>query len=323
MEIRLQTQQNPVADQVSALTAVVRPILQGVLYALKRPIVGQVGGYEAVRLSRPGDGDCGICFEYAVHDAVSRFEPSVMERVNDALGDLCRLPGQEPASILFGAEKTGAVQLIDTARDRLTEDSSLLSGSRGRPVKLRRHIETVAAAFRRPEARANLPQSINGLWKADLFLGYADSDRWVGTSVKVNPALLEPARGLRIGIVPATQGNVEPPFLDDRRNLVVCPLTYDGAFMETFYQGWQIVKQFLAADAQMPSEASLPRPADRQVVRYLLDRRDFPVVEVIDALHPLAQPELLHTEERPADVVLSRVDQSETTALLAPTARTL
>jgi hypothetical protein len=183
MEIRLQTQQNPVADQVSALTAVVRPILQGVLYALKRPIVGQVGGYEAVRLSllprlyRPGDGDCGICFEYAVHDAVSRFEPSVMERVNDALGDLCRLPGQEPASILFGAEKTGAVQLIDTARDRLTEDSSLLSGSRGRPVKLRRHIETVAAAFRRPEARANLPQSINGLWKADLFLGYADSDR--------------------------------------------------------------------------------------------------------------------------------------------------
>ena len=35
MQLSLQFQRNPVADEVSAITAVVRPILEGVLYALK------------------------------------------------------------------------------------------------------------------------------------------------------------------------------------------------------------------------------------------------------------------------------------------------
>ena len=39
MYIREQRQRNPVADEVLALTAVVRPILTGTLYALKQEIV--------------------------------------------------------------------------------------------------------------------------------------------------------------------------------------------------------------------------------------------------------------------------------------------
>ena len=36
------------------------------------------------------------------------------------------------------------------------------------------------------------------------------------------------------------------------------------------------------------------------------ERRDFPVAEVIDGLGPLAQPELLQTAERAADLVSRR-----------------
>jgi hypothetical protein len=50
MFIREQRQQNPVADEVLALTAVVRPILLGTLYALKNEVVSEAGGYEGVRL---------------------------------------------------------------------------------------------------------------------------------------------------------------------------------------------------------------------------------------------------------------------------------
>ena len=159
MEIRTENQLSPVADEVSAITAVVRPILVGLLYALKNDIVAEVGGRESLklkmlpRLRRPGDGDCGICFEYAVHDALNRQDAPVVERVHDAL-IACNLPNAEVASILFGAEKTGSQQLIDTAKDILTSSSSLMSGSRGRPVKLKRHIDAAAAAFRRPHARA-------------------------------------------------------------------------------------------------------------------------------------------------------------------------
>jgi hypothetical protein len=145
VKLRTERQLNPVADEVLAVTAVVRPILQGVLYALKKDVVDQAGGYDDLklkmlgRLHRPGDGDIGICFEYAVHDALQRGDATVLERVSDAMG-VCRVPGDEPSSLLFGAEKTGLVQLIQALRSTLTTDSVLMYGTRGRPVKLRRHV---------------------------------------------------------------------------------------------------------------------------------------------------------------------------------------
>ena len=324
MEIRLENQLNPVADEVSALTAVIRPILAGILYALRADVVAEVGGYDNVklkmlpRLYRPGDGDCGICFEYAVHDAMIRGESTVLDRLDDALKSYCKVKGQDTSSILFGAEKTGANQLIDTAADLLTSDSVLMYGTRGRPVKLKRHIANIAAALRRPKARQTLPSSINGLWKADLFVGFNDSDRWVGTTVKINRSQLEGARGLRIGVVPSREGSSDRVRTDDKRNLVVCPLPHDGAFMEVFYQAWMVTQQFIAADAKLPKEVALPRPPERQVARLLVDRREFPVVDVIEALQPLAQPHLLDTNTRDATVLLTRQAEIETGAIIAP-----
>jgi hypothetical protein len=324
MQLRLEFQENRVADEVSAITAVVRPILTGILYALKRDVAEEAGGYESLklfmlgRLRRPGDGDIGICFEYAVHDALVTRNPAVVERVDDALR-LCRCPGSDIASILFGAEKSGALSLIGTAKALLSDNSELLYGTRGRPVKLKRHIESVARAFRRPEARDALPTSISGLWKADLFTGHRDAEKWIGTTLKVNRSLLEGARGLRVGIIPANEGESDRVEMDDRRNLVICPLPYDGSFMQVFYQAWEVVVQFLAADAKVPQPAYLPRPPSRQAARYLEDRRDFPVLDVLSALLPLSQPGLLRTEEKPVEIVQTRKHVADTTtAVLAP-----
>jgi hypothetical protein len=234
---------------------------------------------------------------------------------------MCGVPGHVPSSILFGLEKTGARTLIDTVKEKLTEESRVLVGIRGQPAKLKRHIDKIARAFRLQQARLDLPWSIAGLWKADLFVGHTDSDRWVATTVKINQAHLEGAQGLRIGIVPSRQGARDAIRRDDDRNLVVCPLPYDGSFMETFYQGWQVVKQFIAADAAMPSEVALPRQAERQVCRYLLDRSEFPVLAVIEALLPLAQPELLQTEQRNAELVQrGEIAVGETDTVVAPMA---
>jgi hypothetical protein len=135
IQLRLEFQQNPVADEVSAVTAVARPILQGLLYALKRDVVDEAGGYQNLklkmlpRLYRPGYGDCGLCFEYAVHDVLTRHDPFVQERVVAAMSNFCKVPGNQGASILFGAEKTGSLRLIDTAKELLTDDSRLLAGT--------------------------------------------------------------------------------------------------------------------------------------------------------------------------------------------------
>ena len=308
MRIQQERQLNPVASEVLALTAVVRPILKGVLYAIKRDVAKELGGYENLKLKMlpraylGGDGDCGICFEYAVHEAMTAGNSRVIERINDA-AKLCRLNAEmEPKSILFGLEKSGTQQLIDTAADILTKDSRLLYGTRGQPVKLRKHLTGIAGAFRKPGTAKALPSSIRGLWKADLFIGFSDEDRWVATTVKINPAQLEGAPGLRIGIVPTKQGASDAVRRDDNKNLVICPLPHDQDFMQIFYEGWRVVQAFIDADAQVPKEVSLPGPAEREVARILAQRREFPILDVVEAIKPFGQPELLHTDDKQVDL---------------------
>ena len=325
MEIRREKQLNPVSDDVLALTAVVRPILTGVLNALKADVVKEAGGHENVklkmlpRLYRPGDGDVGICFEYAVHEAMNNGDARVVERVRDAV-KLCKVKPSAPKSILFGIEKSGAVQLIDTAKNILTDESRTLTGSVGQPPKLLRRLNILAAAFKRPTTRLALPYSIRGLWRADLFVGSLDSQQWVGTSVKINPNQLEGAAGLRIGIVPTRQGQSDKVRLDDGKGLVICPLHHDADFMQIFYEGWRVVQAFLNADAHVPKEALLPRPVDREICRILEERREYPTVDVIEALKVFSQPELIVTDAESVSLEVLKGD-TETSTLVAPVSR--
>jgi len=237
VEIRAERQQNEVADPVSALVAVSRPIIAGVLQSISTEMIDAAGHTrESVplkllgRLRKRGDGDCGIAFEYAVHEAIGRQEAVITERVADALRQ-CNIRQGDPASILFAIEKAGAQQLISTEIDLITDNSRALSGKQGQPVKLKGYLNQLAAAFRRPNTRPNLPQSIRGLWKADLFLGSTVPDHWVGTTVKINRDHLEAAPGLRIAVVPSLSGQSDAITKDGQRNLVLCPMPHDASFM--------------------------------------------------------------------------------------------
>lgn len=328
LELRIESQKSPIADDVSALNAIIRPILVGLLNSLQADVIKKAGGRSKIdlqllgRLRREGDGDCGICYEYAVHEAVKDRNPLVMERITDAMKQ-CKVPGEEYESLLFGVEKNGAQQIIATAREILTEDSRLLTGKQSQPPKLRNYLNTLAAAFRRPTTRASLPTSINGLWKADLFLGCTDSDRWIGTTVKINANKLEGANGLRVGIVPTPEGKSDRIRRDDGKNLIVCPLPYDGSFMEAFYYAWNIVQQFIAADARLPKEVALPNGAHRQIARWLEERRSYPVIDVIDAMKPVSQPELLQTNETEIDFYTKSDQSSRTGSIISPIAKTI
>jgi hypothetical protein len=155
------------------------------------------------------------------------------------------------------------------------------------------------------------------MWKADLIVGYSETDRWLGTTVKVNSNQLEGAAGLRIGIVPTKQGRADKVHKDDSKNLVICPLQHDQDFMQTFYESFRIVQAFLEADANVPKEVLLPRPAYREVARILAERRDFPVVDVIEALEVFAQPELLMTDDKRVGAQVLR-GHANTEMLIAP-----
>jgi len=324
IDISKYTQLNEVKSEVEALTSVVIPILKGILLSLNRDVVNQIGGYDKVtlallaRLYREGDGDCGICFEYAIHDAIINNNYDVLERIDTALIKFCKIKKGDPTSILFGAEKSGVLQLIDSVTDHLTDDSYLLTGDRGQPIKLKKHIQGVINAFRKPSEREKLPNSINGLWKADLFVGKAELDRWVGTTVKINPNQLEAARGLRLAIVPSKQGRSDKIVKHDMKNLIVCPIPYDQSFMEVFYQAWMIVKQFLLADSKIPREALLPRGADRQVCKFLQERRAYPVFEVLEGMQVISQPNFLNIEEKVVPIDIGNSNDIKINKIIAP-----
>lgn len=326
MKLITETQVSPIESEVLARISIIRPILTSLLLGIKKDVLQELGGIENVKLKmlprayRQGNGDIGFCFEWAIHDAVRRKDPSVLERLSDAARK-CKLTGDQFESILFGLEKSGKVQIIDTANHILTPDSRLLTGQRAQPPKLKSYLNRLSAAFNRPETRKALPSSISGLWKADLFFGTTDADRWLGTSLKINPAQLEGAKGLRIGIVPATQGRSDKVALDEKKNIMVCPIPYDGSFMELFYISWGIVQQFIASDAKMPKEVCLPVPADRQAARELEIRREFPIVDVVDALEPLSQPNLTARTKKDIDISVEKAGESMLNdAIVAPVA---
>ena len=225
----------------------------------------------------------------------------------------CRIRG-EARSILFGAEKGGKLELVETDSGLLTPDSRLLVGARGQPVKLMRHLESVRRAFSRPDERDHLPRSIRGLWRADLFLGAPEREQWVATTLKTNPARLEGDAGIRVGIFPEQTPDESPSF-DESRNLILCPLPYDGGFMELFYATFFLAKSFLGSDARLPKPVELPRSVDRHVATMLEERRGFAVLAVVEALEQFAQPGLL------ASGMVGGPYSDEATSAVAPVAR--
>jgi hypothetical protein len=309
VDIREEHQAAPVADEVSALIAVTRPIIAGVLHSIANETLDAAGQSRENlpllllgKLRSQGDGDVGIAFEYAIHDAVLNQEPAVLERVADGL-KRCNISRGDPASILFAIEKSGSQQLIAPQMDLITENSRYLSGKQGQPPKLKKHLNQLAAAFRRPTTRPNLPQSIRGLWKADLFLGSTEPDHWVGTTVKINKSHLESAAGLRIAIVPSKAGASDAVYVDGQRNLVVCPVPHDASFMQIFYEGWRIVQVLCETGFKNPKEVLLPSPIHREVARVYVERRKYPVRDVLDAVSLFAQPELLVAKNEKVDQI--------------------
>ncbi len=299
VKLAVERQREAIRDAMRAQLAMVRPILRATLFSLAGERVERLGGYGEITVAdlareyREGSGDCGICFEYAVHDAIRRQDPLVEPRIAEVLDDFCGVRGR-PRSILFGGEKGAKLHLVETDAELLTDEARVLAGGPGRPAKLKPLMESLKRAHSSVSHRDALPPTLRDLWRADLFVGSADEQRWVATTLKTHARDHARAAGIRLGIHPE-QHHRERPSFDASRNLVLCPLPYDGGFMELFYEAFVAVRTFLLADARQPKPVVLPSSASRYVAKMLEERRGFPVLDVIAALGPLAQPDLLES----------------------------
>src|SRR5712664_3637179 len=121
------------------------PVLKATLYSLARDRIARLGGLEKVTLRdlarecRGGHGDAGICFEYAVHEAIAGRNPLIHALISEVLEDLCRIKGGAQ-SLLFGPEKEGVIPILESVANALTDESVVYVGNAGRPPKLRKYI---------------------------------------------------------------------------------------------------------------------------------------------------------------------------------------
>lgn len=301
MKYKLQIQRDAIRERVRARFAMVRPILRGMLNATATEVLDAAGGREKVnfevfaRLYIERPADYGICFEYAVHQAIHERDKSIHPLISNVLADFCGLKN-ETESILFGIEKNGAARIIETAKNSLTDESRVLVGKKGKPPYLKKRLDQIAKAFHSDKHRAQLPQSIRGLWKADLFIGAPASEQWIATSLKTNRMNFEHVPGLRLALYPEERRDQGPR---KEKDLIMCPLPYSGEFMELFGASFGIVRQIVAAKGKLPSRAELVYDDDMTVAKWLTDRSGHPVADILAALEPLAQPGFVEESDAP------------------------
>ena len=275
------------------MKALIGPILHGILGHTDQVRLARFGGFHAATLDdlimahREGFGDYGVSFEYGIHHAIeSNKHPGIVERVSDVLYNHCNIDGRVPISILFGLEKSKALNILGKAKKVLNDDSTLLTGKKGRSVNILRHLDELDRGYHGRKGGAVIPPSIGGIGKADLFLGMADSNKWVAATVKSNAKKIRGGVGLRVGFVPADSEGIRSDKIHKDKGLIICPLPYDGDFMDQFDDTWRMVETLFRGNGKF-TRASIPA-SHHHLARWLLKLRDVPVSGIIHSLEKAA-----------------------------------
>lgn len=151
--LTLEIQNDEVGEAVRARYTMTASIIRAMLYSSNREMVKALGGPEKItleqlaRIYQEGTGDFGICFEYALHDSIRARHKSIYPIIEDVLHSFCKIKnGAE--SILFGLEKNGTLNIVETAKNSLTTDARVLVGKQGQPPLLKHRIGILDRAFR-------------------------------------------------------------------------------------------------------------------------------------------------------------------------------
>ncbi|MGP3933394.1 hypothetical protein [Nonomuraea sp. KM88] len=242
-----------------------------------------------------GDG-----FEWAVHEAILGKEPTTTELVATALAKASpRLfkGASEPTSLLFGYERAKYLGFLDAVVENAGNEAVLLPDGSGRPFAFGPWV-TVAAQGKL--AKPILPDRVKQVWKTDLFLSNEASLRFAATTIKSNWELLEPGRGLRIGIVPEAPNLAPGVRYDKRKNMWVVAFPDPNGFMGLFNDAYASVAAAVYTMGKHERPPYFLKPtAKGQRLQEQLEK--YPTAKVIDiegALNEAAQQDLVGVEHK-------------------------
>jgi hypothetical protein len=99
--------------------------------------------------------------------------------------------------------------------------------------------------------------------------------------------------------------------------MIILPLPYRSDFMVLFGASFQIAKQIMHANGHMPKAPALVYEDDLVVAEWLSARSAYPVMGILEALHPLMQPGLILAKEEGEAVAAENVNAFAPMPLIA------
>lgn len=300
-EVTFLKQQAPVDERGRALYAVARSVL--------RAIYDQLGSEDLADLNTPREdvtlrqlaktarlqrdkGMLGDGFEWAVHEAIVGGEWRVTEMVDAALrraSPAFRNAG-DPTSLLFGHERAKYLGFLEATIADAGDQARLLPDGRGHPFAFASWVPVAAKGHR---AESDLPSRIEKVWKTDLFLGSADSSRYIATTIKSQWRDLESGPGLRIAVVPEAKDLAAGVHRKD--GLWVAALPDPQGFMGIYNDAYRAVSAAIDSLGRHDRGKYFHKPsAQAQRIQDQLERfGTVKVVEIEHALDEAAQQDLL------------------------------
>ena len=303
------TQREPVDEYGRALYAVARSIVRAQLDQLTpddltdlncdRADVSMRQLAKVARLDRD-KGMRGDGFEWAVHEAIVGQEPRTIEMLSHALARTSpRVFKRDstPNSLLFGYERAKYLGFLDAVVENAGEEAKLLPDGSGRPFDFGPWVRIAAQG---KPAEAQLSERIRQVWKTDLFLGNENSSRYAAATIKSNWNLLEPGRGLRVGIVPEAKGLQSGVKYDKKLGMWIVAFPDPNGFMGLFNDAyWSVAAAICTLGKHVRPPYYLKPTAKGQRLQAQLEK--YPTAKVLEieaALDEAAQQHLVGVEHK-------------------------
>ena len=326
------TQRAPVGERGRALYAVTRSILRALFdqLSLTQLTVLNTAATDvtlrqlawASRLQRD-KGMRGDGLEWAVHEAISGGEPTVIEPLADAMRKASPRSFrtlEEPQSLLFGQERAKYNGFLEAVVNSASEQAVILADGRGHPPAFGNWVPIAALG---ESAEQRLGPRLRKVWQTDLFVSDRERHRHLAVTIKSNKEHLEGGSGLRIGIVPE-HVHLKPGVTREKTRagtpLWVVTLPDHDGFMGLYDDAYAAAAEAITTLGQHEHHKYWAQPTAfaQQIQEQLVKYADVTVLEICDALNDAAQQDLAEVDthlvsvDAPDWLTLGAPDQSAT-----------
>jgi hypothetical protein len=217
--------------------------------------------------------------------ALSRASPRVFKR--DSI----------PTSLLFGYERAKYLGFLEAVVEHAGEEAKLLPDGSGRPFDFGPWVRIAAKG---KSAELFLSERIRQVWKTDLFLGNEVSSRYAAVTIKSNWKLLEPGRGLRVGVVPEAKGLQSGVRYDQDLRMWIVAFPDPNGFMGLFNDAyWSVAAGICTLGRhERPPYYMKPTAKGERLQGQMEKYPTAKVLEIEAALNDAAQQNLIGIEHK-------------------------